>query len=375
MARAGVDVLVILGAGLDSVNVEYLTGFRNPYRGDAVVVIVGDADPILITSSIAHGEPLHTGVQDTWLRDVRCSPNERGRLIFAGEESLVGHLREVAEENRIARMSMGVAGAQVERLFGLLSRAGIRVDEGTTPRLDLELARIRSVKSAVELRLMRQAAEVADRCLEAVAAAFRPGVSERELAAVANTTAFASGADPDSIYPVQVASGPRAGLRNLTPSDRRIETGDACYIGVLVRLNAYLGRIGTGLVTGTMSPAMSRLFDANRAMVESGMACVQPGAPVRTAAMAARAVAERAGVLDESWIVGHGMGLAAYDLPVIAEGSLDVFETGMALVFEPMVAEYGVATANAERVWVVTDDGCECLSRLPLDVGYLVPRV
>ena len=375
MARRGVDVLVLLGAGLDSVNVEYLTGFRNPYRGDALVVIPPEGDPILITNSIAHGEPLHTGVQDTWLRDVRCSPNERGHLLFSGQESLVGHLRAAAHDHGFGRRAIGVAGAQVERLYGLLARAGIAVDESAMPRLDMELSRIRSVKSHCEIQLMRRAAEVADRCLEAVAGAYRPGVSERELAAVANSTAFSAGADPDSIYPVQVASGPRAGLRNLTPSDRRVEAGDACYVGILVRLNAYLGRIGTGMVTGRVSAAISRVFDANRAMVESGIACVRPGVPVRAVAAAARAVAERAGVLDEAWIAGHGMGLGAYDLPVIAERSMDVFEPGMAFVFEPMVAAYGVATANAERVWLVTADGCECLSRLPLDVGDLVPRV
>ena len=74
------DAIVVHGgAGYES-DVRYLSGFAS-YFGDVVVVVPPRGEPVLITNAIYHGEPLHSNLQKTWLRDVRplLNPHSTGR--------------------------------------------------------------------------------------------------------------------------------------------------------------------------------------------------------------------------------------------------------------------------------------------------------
>jgi hypothetical protein len=47
----------------------------------------------LTTNAVMHGEPMHSGIQDTWVRDVRCTPHPRMLASASVSPSAVAPLR------------------------------------------------------------------------------------------------------------------------------------------------------------------------------------------------------------------------------------------------------------------------------------------
>ena len=71
--------------------------------------------------------------------------------------------------------------------------------------------------------------------------------------------------------------------------------------------------------------------------------------------------------LDYPHHSGHGLGADWHEEPRIVPGSKTVLEPGMVVAFEP--GSYGDGEGvRVEQVVLVTDDGCEILSRHELDL-------
>ena len=68
------DVLLVYGDQFLQSNVRYLTGFYGLF-GQSWAVVGRTGEPVLVTNAVLHGEPMHSNVQKTYLRDVRPLPH------------------------------------------------------------------------------------------------------------------------------------------------------------------------------------------------------------------------------------------------------------------------------------------------------------
>jgi Xaa-Pro aminopeptidase len=243
----------------------------------------------------------------------------------------------------------------------MLARAEVTLDARP---IDDVLRRMRAIKRPAELQLMRRAGGVADNAYRAGVAEVRPGATEHHIAATIAGTMVRDGAEP--LYMIQVGSGPRSGFRNVRPTGRVLENGDMVYIGFGLRYQGYCMRIGGSTTVGQPDTEQRRFLEANVSIVEEGMRAARAGVRTSLLVDVAEAAAEAHGVRGDLWAGGHGIGAHTHDLPVIAKLSDHLLETGMAFVFEPMLIRSGFGTANAERVYAVTEDGAEPLSSVPL---------
>ena len=91
MTKKGIDSLLVFGNPHDKGDVMYLSNFY-PF-GRAALIIRKDADPVLITDGILHGEPINSYSWMTWLRDFGGPPGcSRIRWGYsAGAEGRPGH--------------------------------------------------------------------------------------------------------------------------------------------------------------------------------------------------------------------------------------------------------------------------------------------
>ena len=360
LAQDGYTGAVIHGNGVDQANVLYFTGFPNPYMGDVVLIVGLDGDPALVTDAIAHGEPMHTEIYQTWLSDVRCSPNERGRYMFAGEENLADNVLAAARDHGLGGGPVGLGGMSAARLGGVLARGNITAD----PRpIDPLLLQLRAIKSPAELDLMRRAGEIGDKAFRAGLVGVRPGAIEQEVAGAIAGTLVREGAEP--LYMIQVGSGPRSGFRNVRPTGRRLDAGDMVYIGFGLRHQGYCMRIGGSTAVKQAGPDERRFLEANVAIVEDALRAARPGVRTSRLVEIAEAAADAHGVSADLWAGGHGIGAHTHDLPVVARLSEHELQEGMTFVFEPMLIRAGFGTANAERVYAVTATGVRALSDVP----------
>ena len=73
MAQNGLDALVVVGNRADNSNIRYLSNFEDFYGGESIIVVPAVGNPGFTTNAIMHGEPMHSGIQDCWIEDVRCA--------------------------------------------------------------------------------------------------------------------------------------------------------------------------------------------------------------------------------------------------------------------------------------------------------------
>jgi Xaa-Pro aminopeptidase len=355
---------IVRGVGADVANVAYLSGWTNPLMGDAIVVVPTEGEPALVTNAIVHGEPMHTEIYKVWFDDVRCSPHGRGDFAYENAPIITEQLIECLSERHMTKGRCALVGRSGDEIWETVTAA---CPDLSTEPFDIALAGMRAIKSPAEQLMMRRAAEIADEVLLSAIDAIGPGVSEHEVAAELARTMLAAGAD-GPLYFIQVVSGPRSGFRNVRPSERRMEVGDPVYVGFGLRYRGYCARAGAGACVGEPSAEWRSLLDANVRILEESLTLARPGAPVRDAALAGTRLAAELGLAGETWVGGHGIGAHTHDLPFIVASSDDRFEPGMTFIFEPMICRTGLGTANAERVFLMTIDGAQPLSRAPFRI-------
>jgi Xaa-Pro aminopeptidase len=66
--------------------------------------------------------------------------------------------------------------------------------------------------------------------------------------------------------------------------------------------------------------------------------------------------------------VGHGVGLELIEPPIIAKGKKDHLMPGMTFALEPKMVFKDEFAAGIESVLLVTDTGCDLISKVPVEI-------
>jgi Xaa-Pro aminopeptidase len=115
-------------------------------------------------------------------------------------------------------------------------------------------------------------------------------------------------------------------------------------------------------------PEFRRIFDAVTEAQQAAIAAIRPGILTSQVDQAARDVLARHGLADAfGHGTGHGLGLEVHEEPRIgrvAAGHPDVpLQPGMVFTIEPGAYVEGFAGVRIEDDVLVTDGGCEVLTR------------
>ena len=169
-----------------------------------------------------------------------------------------------------------------------------------------------------------------------------------------------------------VASGPNSALPHAHPGPRRLMPGDSV---VLDFGGVYDGDCVDLTRTVQLAPAtdaFAQTFAAVRAAQAAAISAIRPGALASAVDGAARELLAARG-LGEAFVhgTGHGLGLEIHEDPRITRpgsvGMDEVLRPGMVFTVEPGAYLPGVLGVRIEDDVVVTDEGCELLTRVPID--------
>jgi Xaa-Pro aminopeptidase len=363
MAREGFQCLVVLGNRADGTNIRYLANFEDFYGGDSLLVVPREGAPGFTTNAVMHGEPMHSGIQDCWIEDVRCAAAPRTVTGGASPATVFDHLEDLITERGCDRASLGVVGeGDGDRVAGFLRDTFPHARVAQAGPL---LRELRAIKSRREVEVMRRACHLADEAARAAMEAVRPGITEFELAAEAYRAMFRAGAEHPA-FAIGLCAGARAGFKHMAPTAYQVREGDMVYIDVGGRYMGYHSDTSRHRVCGTPSAEQLRFMETQIAIVEEVMGAARPGAVIGDLAALALARARRDGYADYLYFRGHGVGAATQDLPAFAPGNPARLEQNMVFAFEPMLVRTGFGTACWEDVWWVTASGVERLNRCPI---------
>ncbi|GIV95805.1 MAG: peptidase M24 [Herpetosiphonaceae bacterium] len=230
------------------------------------------------------------------------------------------------------------------------------------------LASLRMVKDQDELAAMRQAVHIVEVGLRAAIEAIRPGITEREVAAVWERAMAEAGAERPSFKTI-IASGPNSANPHHTTSDRRLQAGDLVILDGGALYKGYCSDITRTVAVGHISEEARRIYETVLAANAAGRAAVRPGASGAEIDHAARSVIEQAGY-GPAFVhrTGHGLGIEIHEPPYLHAGSRDPLPIGATFTVEPGIYLEGIGGVRIEDNVVIIEDGGESLTTFPRDL-------
>jgi Xaa-Pro aminopeptidase len=353
---AGVDALVVTHLP----NVQYLTGFN----GSAGLVLVLPASCMLVvdfryvtavTTLTSNLDGLVT------LETFERSYDEAVVDLLRREGSLrVGIEGAYLPVNRFNAISGGLA-AWAQQPHDSSASAPALVP---TERL---VEKVRVIKDEVEIATLRDAGRRLGEIARRVQGFVREGRTEQSVAADIDAAMRAAGFSRPAFETI-VASGPNSALPHARPTDRAIRAGDPTVLDFGGVYDGYCVDLTRTVQLGAATGPLRQLYAAVAEAQQAAIAAVRPGVASSAIDAAARTVLERYGLAEAfGHGTGHGLGLEVHEEPRIARQSPrlpdPVVEPGMVFTIEPGAYVPGIGGVRIEDDVLVTDDGCEVLTR------------
>ena len=253
---------------------------------------------------------------------------------------------------------------KVRELVGELSLTDIRP----------EIERMRSVKSAGEIRLIQKAVDASIAAHLAAWKKVQPGVFEYQIMAVM-LAAITDRGCPRPAYPMIIGSGPNSTVLHYSANTRRLAEGDLALIDVGGEYAHYAADITrTVPVGGKFTPRQRKIYELVLTVQEKLIAEVKPGMTLHGGGpedltkitrryfdkLGLDTIGERMGS-HMIHGVGHHVGLEVHDPTPFTRP----LEPGMVITIEPglYLPEENLGV-RIEDMLLVTRDGAEVLSRL-----------
>jgi len=336
---------VVVGAAAD---VRYLCGFR----GEDATLIVG-RDAALICTDARYWEQV---------REEAAG--------FELVEALGADL--IADTAAAAALALGAdarLGFQGASLSYEQYRRLRRRHRGRLRDVGARVSRLRAVKDAAEIAVMRRAGALTDEALAAVVGRGLVGRREADVAWDLVAEYHRLGADGEAFSAI-VASGAHGAQAHAIPGERVIAAGELVVIDTGARLDGYCSDITRTFAAGEPAAELRRVYEVVLAAQLAGLAAVRDGAHGRgDVDAAARAVIVAAGYGEKfGHGAGHGVGLEVHEAPGLGRIRGDPLAAGMVCTVEPGIYIEGLAGVRIEDTVLVTAAGGERLTAFPKEL-------
>jgi Xaa-Pro aminopeptidase len=249
-----------------------------------------------------------------------------------------------------------------------LQKAGLSVVDGQQVFMEA-----RRIKTADEQSLLVTAASMVDAAYDELYAFLRPGVKENECVGLVAKSLYDAGSE--HVEGVNAISGERCSPHPHVYSDRILRPGDPAFFDILHSFNGYRTCYYRTFAVGSANRAQRDAYIRCRSFMDEAISLVKPGATTADI-VACWPKAQDFGFPDElaafALQYGHGVGLSIWEKPIFSRlvsfDHPEVLEVGMVFALETYwPASDGVSAARIEEELIVTEDGCEVITKFPAE--------
>jgi Xaa-Pro dipeptidase len=232
------------------------------------------------------------------------------------------------------------------------------------------LAELRMKKAPAEVNKLQQAAALADAIMGELERNMRPGITEKELVALAHSFLKEKGQGTMSF--ITVVAGERSALPHASVSDRPLAPGDSVIVDLGCYVESYTSDITRSFYIGEQDEEMARIgavvLEANRRAREA----VKPGVTPSYLDHVAREYITSQGYGEYfTHRLGHGLGLEVHEEPYIVAGNDSPLEVGHTFTIEPGIYLPGKGGVRIEDDVCVTSTGGISLTTYPREVRVI----
>ena len=369
-ARRERAAAAIRNAGFDGLlcfkqeSMYWLTGYDSfGFSLFQCLVVTADGDATLLTRLPDLRQARHTSD----IGDIRVWTDAEGM-------NPARDLRALLDE-----LGLGTARLGVELdSYGLKAQAWRRLEAELAGRCTLTDAstlvdRLRAIKSEQEIAFSRRAAELADDAWDEAVRLAHPGAFEGDILAAMQGAVFRGGGDYAGNEFI-IGSGPGALLCRYFSGRRHLDPIDQLTLEFAGAYRRYHAAMMRTLLTGRAHPEHVAMHAACVDAIHASSEAIRPGRPMGEVFAAHARVLDAAGLREHRMnACGYGMG-AVYnplwvDPPMFHEGNPLEMQAGNVFFLHMIVmnCDTGRAMTLGHSV-LVTDGGCECLSRSSLDL-------
>lgn len=331
-----------------SYNRRYMTGFT----GTAGVVVISEDKAVFIT-------------------DFRYS--EQAAKEVEGFE-IVQHTGPIIEEvaNQVEKLGIKRLGFEQDSLtFQLFSSYKEALKSSEFIPVSGAVEKLRLIKSPAEIKILKEAAEIADAAYKHILTYIKPGLKEIDVANELEFFMRKNGAVSSS-FDIIVASGYRSALPHGVASEKEIEKGDFVTLDFGAYYKGYCSDITRTFAVGEPSDELKKIYSIVLEAQLRGMNGIKPGLTGKQADALTRDYIKEQGYGEYfGHSTGHGLGMEVHEGPALSFKSDTVLEQGMVVTVEPGIYVAGLGGVRIEDDTVITEKGNESLTHSPKDLIIL----
>lgn len=212
------------------------------------------------------------------------------------------------------------------------------------------------LKTREEIEILRENALMVSRTLAHVGRLVEPGITTRELDAVAEKYIRSLGAEPGFLgyegFPATLCLSVNEVVVHGFPSDYRLREGDILSVDCGTKYRGFYGDSAYTFPVGKVDEETRRLLDTTKTSLYEGIAKAVAGGRIGDIGNAVQSYCESRGFSVVREMVGHGLGRNMHESPEVPnygrQGHGVKLREGMVICIEPMI--------NAGKKEVYLDD-------------------
>jgi len=165
-------------------------------------------------------------------------------------------------------------------------------------------------------------------------------------------------------FEIIVASGPQAALPHARPTNRVINDGEMVLVDMGAKYEGYASDLSRTICVGAPDEKFIKVYSTVLDAQTTAIAIIVAGVTGHQADNVAREIIEAAGYGDAfGHSLGHGVGLAAHELPRLGPGSDETLAEGMVFTVEPGIYLSGWGGVRIEDMVVMEQGRVKVLSK------------
>lgn len=338
-----------LRASMEKVNVDGLL-ITSTYNRRFMTNFTGSAGVVLISQKEAK-----------FITDFRYIEQAGKQAV---DFEIVQHRGTIIEEvgKQAKGMNISKLGFEQDHMTFATYKAYEKAIDGQLMPLSGVIENLRLIKTSSEIKILKEAAAIADAAFTHILDFIRPGITELDVSNELEFFMRKQGATSSS-FDIIVASGVRSALPHGVATDKIIEKGDFITLDYGAYYNGYVSDITRTLAVGKPSEELINIYDIVLEAQLRGMAGIKPGMTGKEADALTRNLIEEKGFGQYfGHSTGHGIGLEVHEGPALSLRSDIILEPGMAVTVEPGIYLPGIGGVRIEDDTIVTLDSNEALT-------------
>ncbi|EIE40918.1 M24 family metallopeptidase [Mycoplasmopsis canis] len=225
---------------------------------------------------------------------------------------------------------------------------------------------LRIIKSKEELKIMQKVVDISMTALEEFKKWVKPGISEKDAAAMLNFLLKKHGGDKEGFDEI-IATASSSAEPHHHPTDKLLEDNQLLKVDFGARYKGYTADITRTFILGDeakANPEAKKILEIVKEAAAEGRKAVKPGIKASEIDKICRDYIAAKGYAQYfTHSTGHGLGIDVHEMPSVSSRSEIILEPGMIITVEPGIYIEGLGGARIEDDVLVTENSYYVFSR------------